>query len=243
MKVFVLGNGLSIAPTDGRLNVADITAQLWEWLEQEGLKQFVEELQEWAKPQMVGLDPNAHTYDFELVAGSLHRLGQAVSSLNSLGLAEWDGLNAMASALCQLHATETVAIYTLNYDSLLMSSLLEQTPRVYDGFRGRELNDPLDPWNNIALYPLHGSIGIYSDAAGDLSKRTLQEVRDAELLERWAAGEDNGELPQVVLGDTKDTPPPSSSHSPRTTTNSQATSATPGRMRQSWAATALAIGP
>lgn len=40
---------------------------------------------------------------------------------------------------------------------------------------------------------------------GDLRKRTLQEVRDAELLERWAAGEDNGELPQVVLGDTKDT--------------------------------------
>lgn len=177
--------------------MADITVQLWEWLEQEGLKEFVEELQAWAKPQMVGLDPNAHTYNFELVAGSLHRLGQAISSLSSLatldidaadgllqaseklrglyrravayvllqvdgaawdheaktGLVEWDELNAMASALYELHGTEAVAIYTLNYDSLLMSSLLEQSQWVYDGFRGLELNDPLDPWNSISLYP------------------------------------------------------------------------------------------
>lgn len=75
---------------------------------------------------------------------------------------------------------------------------------MYDGFRGLEFNDPLDPWQNIALYPLHGSIGIYTDETGALHKRTLKDVRDEELLERWATGEDNGELPQVVLGDTKD---------------------------------------
>lgn len=248
MRVFVFGNGLSIAPTDGRLNVADITEQLWEWLDEEDLKDFVEDLQEWAKPQMVGLDQEAHNYNFELVAGSLHRLGRAVASLTSLaaldvdaaeglvqaseeltglyrrvvayvllqvdnaawdhdekvGLVEWGGLNAMAESLFELHEAETVAIYTLNYDSLLMSALLEQTPWVYDGFRGLALNDPLDPWKNISLYPLHGSIGVYTDATGVLRKRALQKVRNDELLERWAAAEDNGELPQVVLGDTKD---------------------------------------
>lgn len=248
MRVFVFGNGLSIAPTDGRLNVTDITEQLWEWLDEEALKGFVENLQGWAKPQMVGLDPNAHNYNFELVAGSLNRLGRAVASLTSLsdlgvdaaegllqaseeltglyrrvvayvllqidntaydrdakvGLVEWDGLNAMAEALCEMHQTEAVASYTLNYDSLLMSALLEQTPYVYDGFRSLEFNDPLDPWSDIALYPLHGSIGIYTDATGEFRKRTLEEVRDAELLERWAAGKDDDELPQVVLGDTKD---------------------------------------
>lgn len=249
MRVFVFGNGISVAPTSGRVNVAGITEKLWEWLEKEDLRDFVENLQEWAKPQMVGLDPDAHNYDFELVAGSLHRLGRAVASLTSLadlgvdaadgllraseelrglyrrvvafvlwqvdcaawdygakaGLVEWDDLNEMAAALVELHKTRTVAVYTLNYDSLLMSALLEQTPWVYDGFRGLALNDPLDPWTNVALYPMHGSIGIYVDATGTLRKRTLKEVRDAGLLMRWAAGEDNGELPQVVLGDTKDT--------------------------------------
>lgn len=248
MRVFVLGNGLSIPPTGGRLNVVGITEKLWEWLDEEDLKDFVEDLQEWAKPQMIGLDPEAHNYDFELVAGSLHRLGRAVASLTSLadlsvdaaegllqaseeltglyrrivayvllqvdnaawdhdekvGLVEWDGLNAMVKSLCELHRKEAVAIYTLNYDSLLMSALLEHTQWVYDGFRGLGFNYPLDPWRNIALYPLHGSIGIYTDETGALHKRTLEEVRDEELLERWAAGEDNGELPRVVLGDTKD---------------------------------------
>lgn len=248
MRLFVFGNGLSIAPTDGRVNVAEITQKLWEWLDGEDLKDFVENLQEWAKPQMVGLDPDAHNYNFELVAGSLHRLGRAVASLTSLAdlgvaaaeglleaseeltslyrrivayvlmqvdnaawdrhamvrLVEWADLNAMAKSLVELHNKEAVAIYTLNYDSLLMSALLEQTEWVYDGFRGEGFNEPLDPWKNIALYPLHGSIGIYTDATGALHKRTLQEVRDEKLLERWSAGEDNAELPQVVLGDTKD---------------------------------------
>lgn len=248
MKVFMFGNGLSIAPTDGRVNVSDITERLWEWLDDEDLKDFIENLQEWAKPQMVGLDPEAHNYNFELVAGSLHRLGRSVASLSSLadlgvdaahglleaseeltalyrrvvayvllqidnaaydrdeqsGIVEWDELNAMAEALTELHREEPVAIYTLNYDSLLMSALLEKTQWVYDGFRHLEFNDPLDPWKNIALYPLHGSIGIYTDRTGALHKRSLEDVRNAAVLERWAAGEDNGELPQVVLGDTKD---------------------------------------
>lgn len=123
---------------------------------------------------------------------------------NKVGLAEWAALNAMAESLLELHRVATTAIYTLNYDGLLMSALLEHTQWVYDGFRGLEFNDPLEPWRNIALYPLHGSIGIYTDETGALRKRTLQHVRDEELLERWAAGEDNGGLPQVVLGDTKD---------------------------------------
>lgn len=248
MRVFVFGNGLSISPTDGRVDMGEITDELWHWLEDENLDEFVENLQEWARPQMVGLDPDAHNYNFEVIAGSLHRLGHAVTSLTSLanlevdatdgllqasnelndlyrrvvayvllqvdsaawdreqqiGLVEWRGLNSMATALFDLHDAETVSIYTLNYDSLLMSALLDQTQYVYDGFRGRVLNAPLDPWGNIALYPLHGSIGIYTNSEGELRKRSLEDVRDDELLERWAGGEDNGEIPQVVLGDTKD---------------------------------------
>lgn len=249
MRVFVFGNGLTVAPTGGRLNVVDITNRLWTWLDDEDLKGFVEDLQEWARPQMVGLDTQAHTYNFELVAGSLHRLGGAIASLTSLadlevdsakallhasqqlrnlyrrvvayvllevdnaawdreeetGLVEWEGLNAMAEALRGLHRRGRVACYTLNYDGLLMSALLQQTQYVYDGFRGGTCNDPLDPWSNIALYPLHGSIGIYTDVNGVLRKRRLEDVRNKRILERWADGEDNGELPRVVLGDTKDT--------------------------------------
>jgi hypothetical protein len=65
-------------------------------------------------------------------------------------------LNAMVKSLCELHSTETVAIYTLNYDSLLMSALLEHAPWVYDGFRGHSVilsisgsTKVLDSWDSI----------------------------------------------------------------------------------------------
>lgn len=254
MRVFVFGNGLSIGPTGGRLNMAEITQKLWQWLEDEELRELVENLQNWARPQMVELDPDVHRHDFEVVAGSLDRLGHSLASITSLSnlnlegarnlldasdelrrlyrrvvayvllqidsvaqnqdetadQLQWHGLDDMARALTELHnQTELpkhsrVSIYTLNYDSLLLSALLEQTTYVYDGFRSNYLNDPLDPWKNIVLYPLHGSIGIYSDKAGGLRKRRLTEMREDHLLKRWADGEDTGDVPQVVLGDTKD---------------------------------------
>jgi hypothetical protein len=42
----------------------------------------------------------------------------------------WRAMNAFAAELIKLHAT----MFTLNYDSLLMSALLEQRAMVYDGF-------------------------------------------------------------------------------------------------------------
>ncbi|MCT1607673.1 hypothetical protein M3B43_10160 [Nesterenkonia massiliensis] len=230
------------------MNVATITENLWSWLEEENLDEFVEEILKWANPQTVGLDPGAHRHNFEVVAGSLDRLGNAIASMTTLAklevdatqgllaasdelrglyrrivayvllevdsaawdrdeeasLVDWDDLDDMAAALVELHDVETVSIYTLNYDSLLMSALLEQSKRVYDGFRWLEANEPLEPWGNITLYPLHGGIGIYADSEGEVRKRRLDDVREEELLERWVEGEDNGEIPQVILGDTKD---------------------------------------
>jgi len=54
--------------------------------------------------------------------------------------ASWRAMNAFAAELIKLHAT----VFTLNYDSLLMSALLEQRAMVYDGFRFGTLNVPLD---------------------------------------------------------------------------------------------------
>jgi hypothetical protein len=69
--------------------------------------------------------------------------------------ASWRKMNAFAAELIKLHAT----MFTLNYDSLLMSALLEGTPWVYDGFRSGTLNVPLDHWSEPAtLYHLHGSV-------------------------------------------------------------------------------------
>ena len=70
-------------------------------------------------------------------------------------LASWQAMNAFAAELVERQAT----VFTLNYDSLLMSALLDQTRYVYDGFRFGPLNVPLDRWKEAAtLYQLHGSV-------------------------------------------------------------------------------------
>jgi hypothetical protein len=111
----------------------------------------------------------------------------------------WQAMNAFAAELVKHRAT----MFTLNYDSLLMSALLQQTPYVYDGFRHRSLNVPLDRWTEPALYQLHGSVAWRRAADGVVHKLRLQEVRDDHLLEGWAAGNMDRGLPAVILTDLK----------------------------------------
>lgn len=115
-------------------------------------------------------------------------------------LASWQTMNAFAAELVKRRAT----VFTLNYDSLLMSALLNQTRYVYDGFRFGPLNVPLDPWDEaVTLYQLHGSVAWRRGTDGVVSKSRLQIVRDEQLLEAWAAGDMDRGLPAVILTDLK----------------------------------------
>jgi SIR2-like domain len=114
--------------------------------------------------------------------------------------ASWREMNAFAAELIKLHAT----VFTLNYDSLFMSALLEQRAWVYDGFRSGTLNVPLDHWSEPAtLYHLHGSVAWRRAADGLVHKARLQTIRQEKLLEAWAAGDTGRGLPAVILGDLK----------------------------------------
>lgn len=241
MRVFVFGNGLSLGTAGGAVSIATLTDELWDWLRAEDLDGFVGDLQEWARPQLPGLDPSGHQYNFELVAGSLYRLGKSLGELANLatldvaavaGLevaardlgrlyqrivswilrqvdlatrnVDWTDLHAMASELTRLHSRSGVHAYTLNYDGMLMSALLEYNDYVYDGFRGNEWNQPLDDYGNITLYPLHGALGIYTDEDGFLRKTRLRDLRNSGRLESWVTGTGALHTPTAVLGDTKD---------------------------------------
>jgi hypothetical protein len=107
-------------------------------------------------------------------------------------------------------AGHRVTVYTLNYDTLLMHGLLATAEDhgqqyVYDGFRGGgPLNDPLDRWQELALYSLHGSLTWATTTTGGTSKRTAEEVRHEEILQSWAQGDSaTWGIPAVVLGNRK----------------------------------------
>ena len=120
----------------------------------------------------------------------------------------WDRVNAFAEHLHERHeAVGPVTIFTVNYDSLLMSALLHTAPNgryVYDGFRGgQDLNEPLDRWQEIALYHLHGSLSWRLDGNGQVFKTEMDTIRRERVLERWADGNGEPGLPAVVLTDRK----------------------------------------
>ena len=113
--------------------------------------------------------------------------------------ASWQAMNAFAAELVRLQAT----VFTLNYDSLLMSALLEHG-MAYDGFRFGTLNVPLDRWSEPAtLYHLHGSVAWHRDDDGLVRKLRLEDVREQGLLDAWASGDMERGLPAVILGDLK----------------------------------------
>lgn len=114
--------------------------------------------------------------------------------------AAWEAMNAFAAELVKIHAN----IFTLNYDSLLMSAMLEQGKYVYDGFRFHSLNVPLDRWAEpTTLYQLHGSVSWHWEEDGLVQKRKLREVREEGVLDAWAGGSTDVGLPAVVLSDLK----------------------------------------
>lgn len=121
----------------------------------------------------------------------------------------WDKMHDFGGALFDVHLRAgPLAIYTLNYDSLLDAALLNTAkksnlPRVYDGFRGGGgLNSPLDPGCALRLYHLHGSIGWI--AVGEATiKRKLDWFRDQAVFEAWRLGDAFLGYPSVVLSDLK----------------------------------------
>lgn len=118
--------------------------------------------------------------------------------------AAWGRVNNFAAEIVNwTDAENRVTVFTLNYDSLLMSAMLEASQWVYDGFRGRELNPILDRWQNPALYHLHGSVSWVRKSEGIVTKRRLDEIREANQLDRWAAGDIDEGQPSVVLTDLK----------------------------------------
>jgi hypothetical protein len=118
--------------------------------------------------------------------------------------AAWDRMNVFGGALVELHQEfGRSSFFTLNYDSLLFSAMLERSRFVYDGFRYGELNEPLDQWAEPPLFHLHGSITWVRTPEGVILKRLTEEVRAQRHLQRWAAGDGSEGLPVVVLGDLK----------------------------------------
>ena len=118
--------------------------------------------------------------------------------------AAWAKLNAFAAALCTLHLKVPTTFFTLNYDSLLMSALLETEQIIYDGFRYGGLNVPLARWGRTpALYHLHGSVAWVLDEDGAINKPSLKYVRAVEAVDEWALGQPTQGWPSVVLGDLK----------------------------------------
>jgi hypothetical protein len=116
----------------------------------------------------------------------------------------WGRLNDFAAEIVGWdgHANR-VTVFTLNYDSLLMSSMLEASEWVYDGFRGLTLNSVLDRWDNPALYHLHGSASWIRIPEGIVSKERLDIMRSSNLLGRWADGDVTLGQPSVILTDLK----------------------------------------
>jgi hypothetical protein len=219
--IFVFGNGLSIG-FDRRLTTEAITSRVVASLGDTHAG-VLRDLAELCTPE----DPDTAPVDvarggFEQLAGPLDRLADALVAMQSLftgsptsplligccvvGGADqerqgsWRTMNAFAAELVRLHAT----MFTLNYDSLLMSALLEQGALVYDGFRFGALNVPLDRWSEpVTLYQLHGSVAWHRAADGLVYKPRLQAVREEKLLEAWAAGNMDRGFPAVILGDLK----------------------------------------
>lgn len=115
----------------------------------------------------------------------------------------WQGLNKFAAELVEWNRDVHVTVFTLNYDSLLMSAMLETGAMMYDGFPRGELDQPLDRWpHRAALYHLHGSVA-WVRSEGRVTKRDLDSMRGDGTLNRWVGGDTTSGQPSVLLGDLK----------------------------------------
>jgi hypothetical protein len=114
----------------------------------------------------------------------------------------WERLNGFVASLMS-KSGDCHPLFTTNYDSLLISSMLDARGEVFDGFPGGTLDYSLRCWGSKpAIYHLHGSIGWVSDHGG-LAKLEMDALRTQGLVQQWAAGEPVDRYPTVILGDQK----------------------------------------
>jgi hypothetical protein len=118
-------------------------------------------------------------------------------------VARWKVMNDFADRLVALSKVKHTTLFTTNYDSLLMSALLNGDRTIYDGFAGGALNVPLDRYAGTpALYHLHGSVA-WMRQAGEVTKPSLAYVRGLGAVQHWADGVATDGWPTVILGDLK----------------------------------------
>jgi hypothetical protein len=116
---------------------------------------------------------------------------------------KWDDLNRFVDAVLRADHGGPAALFTLNYDSLLDSAMMETAQRFYDGYPGLTLDVRLDARGLPALYHLHGSVAWITRPDGVVVKRRLDYLRAIGHLAAWIGGEPTTELPTVVLSDLK----------------------------------------
>lgn len=162
-----------------------------------------------AADRLIGNRDLQLTRNLKVVSDELRRLylevvGTVLNDINDCLGASWDAMNEFASELRSRHAKSRVTVFNLNYDPILMSSLLETGQYVYDGFRGEGgLNDPLDRWQEIALYHLHGSMAWRYDPARRVYKSRMEVMREDRVYLKWAEGDADIGLPALILSDRK----------------------------------------
>ena len=120
---------------------------------------------------------------------------------------DWTRLNDFADRLSKVSRHHDTVVFTLNYDTLLESALLERHAGwFYDGFAGVSLsfNHPLDRRpGTIGAYHLHGSALWFQDPSGAVRKVRSDSLRRQGLLDDWISGSQTNALPVVVLSDLK----------------------------------------
>jgi hypothetical protein len=140
-----------------------------------------------------------------IVLDEIDRLCVAAQPVAEERRASWSRLNEFVEALLGVPGVDNSRrIFTLSYDSLLDSAILEVENRLYDGFPGLVLSPRLEPrpgWPE--LYHLHGSVAWVTDPEERVFKRQLEYLRATGLLDEWVSGQPSSELPTVVLGDLK----------------------------------------
>lgn len=146
------------------------------------------------------------TYE-ELRSRYLSVVGLVLTRIDGLtkevGKEDWSAINAFADALLTLRSKKSCVVFTVNYDTVLLSALLGSTKgSIYDGFIGGRLEHSFDPWaGKLPLYHLHGAtLWVQGDGT---RKLPTEDPRHGALLETWSKGEDVMGLPLVILGDQK----------------------------------------
>ena len=115
----------------------------------------------------------------------------------------WKDINAFADALLTLRNQKSISVFTVNYDTALLSALLRSDKgSIYDGFIAGCLESSFDPWaGKLPLYHLHGStMWVQQEVT---RKLRTDDPSHGLLLEMWSKGEDSMGLPLVILGDQK----------------------------------------